>query len=247
MFIYSYNFNSESAKGLSHFLDAKRIKVEGSKFRGNANKTVINWGSSSLPVEVMKCLVINPPNLVKEASNKLTCFSNMLKIGVSIPPFTTDKEEAISWIRNGDTAVARTILNGHSGKGIVLIDDEADMIEAPLYTKYIKKKDEYRIHCSKDGVFDIQKKARKIEIGEVNWRIRNHANGFIYKRNDVDPDDKVVQCAIDSINSIGLDFGAVDVIWNSKEEMAYVLEINTAPGLEGTTLEKYTEFFKKFM
>jgi D-alanine-D-alanine ligase-like ATP-grasp enzyme len=41
----------------------------------------------------------------------------------------------------------------------------------------------------------------------------------------------------------GLDFGAVDVIWNAQKEKPYVLEINTAPGLEGQTIADYAAFF----
>ena len=44
-----------------------------------------------------------------------------------------------------------------------------------------------------------------------------------------------------AIKALGLDFGAVDIIYNEAEDQHYVLEVNTAPGLEGTTLQKYTE------
>jgi D-alanine-D-alanine ligase-like ATP-grasp enzyme len=47
--------------------------------------------------------------------------------------------------------------------------------------------------------------------------------------------------AIGSVNILGLNFGAVDVIYNEKENKYYVLEVNTAPGLSGTTLEKYVD------
>ena len=47
------------------------------------------------------------------------------------------------------------------------------------------------------------------------------------------------------LKELGLDFGAVDVIWNEHESKAYVLEINTAPGLEGSTVEDYKEFFNR--
>ena len=36
-----------------------------------------------------------------------------------------------------------------------------------------------------------------------------------------------------------LDFGAVDIIFNERENKAYVLEINSAPGLEGSTIQDY--------
>jgi D-alanine-D-alanine ligase-like ATP-grasp enzyme len=42
-----------------------------------------------------------------------------------------------------------------------------------------------------------------------------------------------------------LDFGAVDVIWNEKQQRAYVLEVNTAPGLEGQTVDDYARGIKE--
>ena len=42
-----------------------------------------------------------------------------------------------------------------------------------------------------------------------------------------------------AIKVLGLDFGAVDIIYNKQEDKWYVLEVNTAPGIYGTTLDKY--------
>ncbi len=80
----------------------------------------------------------------------------------------------------------------------------------------------------------------------TRWKVRNNANGFIFARNgdalgDV-PDD-VLQQAIDGVTSLGLDFGAADVIYNERSSLAYVLEVNTAPGLEVTTLDNYSAAF----
>jgi hypothetical protein len=96
-------------------------------------------------------------------------------------------------------------------------------------------------------VFDVQRKARTRDVpdDEVNWKIRNTAGGFIFAREGVTPSNvhpDVLYQAQRAIAVIpGLDFGAVDVIWNRSRGGAYVLEINTAPGLEGTTLTRYTE------
>ncbi|MNY81884.1 hypothetical protein D3C86_2236870 [compost metagenome] len=48
-----------------------------------------------------------------------------------------------------------------------------------------------------------------------------------------------------AVNALGLDFGAADVIWNDHRKQAFVLEVNTAPGLTGTTLEKYAKALKE--
>lgn len=240
MYLYSYNQASEGAKALSKALGIKRIKHEGSKFKGLRDKTVINWGSSSLPDEVLKCKVLNQPEDVRLCTNKLDFFNVCVGTDVRTPDWTHHRENALSWVKNGHLTVARTILNGHSGQGIVLIESEDQMVDAPLYTVYVPKKDEYRVHVIGGEVVDVQQKKKKNDFeGEVNWKIRNLQNGFIYARTDVLAPDECLTQAKAVIALLGLAFGAVDIIWNEKEQKAYVLEVNTAPGLQGTTLEIY--------
>jgi D-alanine-D-alanine ligase-like ATP-grasp enzyme len=42
-----------------------------------------------------------------------------------------------------------------------------------------------------------------------------------------------------------LHFSAVDVVYNDREKKAYVLEINTAPGVEGQTIQVYADALAK--
>jgi glutathione synthase/RimK-type ligase-like ATP-grasp enzyme len=141
----------------------------------------------------------------------------------------------------------RTILNGHSGAGIVICDGEQNIPEAPLYTKYIKKDQEYRIHVCKDKAFFVQRKARKLDVPDelVNWQVRNHQNGFIYANQNIVVDGEMLALAVEAVRSLELDFGAVDIITEKKSGKAYVLEVNTAPGLSGATLDAYVQEFKK--
>ena len=70
-------------------------------------------------------------------------------------------------------------------------------------------------------------------------------NGFIFARNEIQiPEDVTVQ-ATKAFEITGLDFGAVDVIYNERQSAAYVLEINTAPGLEGTTDTDYAQMLRE--
>lgn len=256
--IYSYKYGSASAKALAEALDVKRIKHDRSRFRGNQNKIVLNWGASEVPEEVAKCRVLNPAEEVKKASNKLEFFRTMQ--GASwLPAFTEERSEAARWLNaEGGAVVCRTILNGHSGTGIVLSESEEELVAAPLYVRYIKKKEEYRVHVFAEHfmgqldsyeVFDIQRKARRLDAGpeEINWQIRNHQNGFIYQRDDVQCPQVVQQAAVECLARTGLDFGAVDVIYNDHNRKAYVLEINTAPGLSGTTIENYSNMIRSIV
>lgn len=249
MNIYPHNENSAGASALAKALEIRRIRHDNSTFRGAPGKLVINWGASELPEEILKCRVLNNPDAVRESSDKLSFFRKM-EGKVRIPEFTTDPETAKQWVREGNTVVARTMLRASSGRGLFLMSSEKpnSFRQAPLYTKYIKKKDEYRVHFCSGKIIDIQRKALQPNLSPelVNWQIRNLDNGFIFVRNNVELPKDAREQAEKVIEHGGLDFGAIDLIFNEKEAKAYVLEVNTAPGLVGTTVENYANAFREY-
>jgi hypothetical protein len=248
LFIYSSNSNSEGSKALARELGAKRIKHEGSTFRGNPTKTVINWGASSLPEEILKCNVLNTPKAVNTCSDKVAFF-NTINGKCQHPEYTTDRAVATQWVEDGKIAFCRTLTRASAGRGIEEAQGPNEIVNAPLYTKYVPKKDEYRVHMVNDEAFLTQRKARRRDIPDdaVNYHVRNHENGFIFARNETDhvvPDDVYTQAklAFDAIE--GLTFGSVDIIYNKHRGKAYVLEINTASGLAGSTVNDYKTMFE---
>lgn len=256
--IYAYKQGSASAHALAHGLGIKVIKHEGSKFRGGALKKVINWGCSQLPADILQCDVFNAPIAVALAANKLSTFKKFQEwnaddlgapIGffISHPEWTEDKAVAQGWLDTNKAVVARQKLTGHSGEGIVIARPGEQLVDAPLYVKYVKKTNEYRVHVLSGEVVDVQRKARRQDVPDevVNWQVRNHANGFIYAREGFEVPPSVEEQAISAVIALGLDFGAVDIIWNDHEQKPYVLEVNTAPGLTGQTLQGYIDRFKE--
>lgn len=247
-FLFPYMKGSKGAKALAAALGIKRIKLENSKFKPNANKLVINWGSSKIPANYEKCKeVLNFS--VGKVSNKLTFFNMIHDKPYCIPYASTLEWATELFSKKGDKVVCRTILNGHSGNGIIIANSPDELVECKLYTKYIPKKEEYRIHVFEGKSFWVQRKARKREVEDnnVNWQVRNNKNGFVYQATDVVVPPSVIECAEDVVTTCNLKFGAVDVIWNDKTQKAYVLEINSAPGLHGRTLEAYKERFGKWL
>jgi len=250
-YIYPYKSGSQSARALKAYMNIKAIKREGSKFKGSEKKVVINWGNSQLPEEVMKCNVINNPENVSICSNKKAFFEHIQqwnaddkdgRFACRIPMSTNDRRVAENWIARGHEVVCRTRLEAHSGEGIVLASTPEDLVDAPLYTMYVKKKQEYRVHIIDSSVVMVQRKARQFGVPneDVNWKIRNHAGGFIFAHNeDHIPPDDVIDQASNCMKAVGLDFGAMDVIYNESQGKAYVLEVNTAPGLAGETVNVY--------
>lgn len=249
--MYTHTSNSQGGTALAAVLGIKRIKHKNSKFRGRSAKVVINWGASKLPEQVALCSVINWVESVKIAVDKVRCFEYLVTAKVSVPPVFTSKQQAVDWMRDkgGRVIVCRTLTRSSAGKGIVIAEDIDQVVTAPLYTGYIKKQSEFRIHVLGGEVIDRQRKARNKEVDDddVNWRIRTHTNGFIYMREDVEYPEGIDEQAIRAVEACGLDFGAVDIVYNKLENRCYVLEVNSAPGLEGHSLDIYAKAFNNFL
>ena len=249
--------SSRSGAALSHALGIQRIRPHNSRWNPNLGDLIINWGSTNIPIRHFEnlqiaCRYINLPCKVSIAVDKTLSFALMKEEGVSIPAFTNSIDQAISWIDDeGSTVVARTLSRSSGGRGIKIITEEnwrngVDIPPAPLYTKYIKKNAEYRVHISRNKIFYVQKKLRRLETPneDVNWQVRNHGNGFIFgivQTSDLPRD--VEFKAYQAMDALRLDFGAVDIIETASKK-AYVLELNTAPALEGRSIEIYA---RKFM
>ena len=102
-----------------------------------------------------------------------------------------------------------------------------------------KHKHEYRVHVFKDKVIDVQQKRKR--IGAIGNGVRNHANGWIYARAEIAPSEELLSSARRAVNLLGLDFGAVDIGHRLIDNKLFVFEINTAPGITGTTLDNYAK------
>lgn len=249
-----YKAASKSAKAIAQELGIKRIKLQDSKYHAQDGDVVINWGYGRDPLpftcdrvpglNIHTYTMLNDAESIWGCSNKLEFFQKMAG-NYWLPRFWTNQEDIPD---EEFPIVCRTVLQGSSGDGIVIADSRDDLVSASLYVKYIKKKEEYRVHVNYlDGPFIVQQKKRRLDHEYPNWQIRNHDNGFIYARNDIAPPSRVLDVARDCFEQCDLEFGAVDVIWNESNQSAYVLEVNTAPGLEGSSVEDYVSFFKKVL
>jgi glutathione synthase/RimK-type ligase-like ATP-grasp enzyme len=237
IYMYAYSNASKTAKALAKRVGIKRLKHRGSRAKPTV---VINWGRG-IPFPK----VINDYKAVGTAINKLTAFYVLREAGISVPPFTTSRTEAQSWLLSSKV-VCRSTLTGHEGKGIT-IHTEGTLPDVPLYVKYIPKKKEFRIHVCNGEIFDRQQKVLKQGVSQPNFEVRNTANGFIFQRQGIIVPGIVESNAILAVKSLGLDFGAVDVIWNEQQGKAYVLEVNTAPGLEGSSLHAYAKALRQLL
>lgn len=245
--VIPYKQGSQSAKALSAAIGGKLLRLANSTFVAREDDFIVNWGSTREYPNLRAATLLNPPEAVAVAANKLDFFELMRESESQFTPkFWTDRGDIPE---SAYPIVCRTILNGHSGAGIVIANDESELVDAPLYVNYVKKTDEYRIHVGSGQIIAVQRKGRRRDVpnDEVNWRIRNHANGFVYVRQNVSAPPSVTSAAIKALLVSGLDFGAVDVIYHENRSgvaRAKVLEINTAPGMQGQTVQDYARYFE---
>lgn len=266
--IWPYKSGSKSARAIAQSIHKSGYNVKvllppaKSKWKPANGTVVINWGNASIDrhpaiQKTEKSLyILNHPDAVNTFSNKLLTFNAAVTRGLEdfIPPYTTRMQEAAGW----PMTVCRTVLRGHSGEGIVIAEGGKGMQESPLYTRYLKKKSEWRLHFVNMGkgktFFFLQQKKRNRDIPDerVNWKVRNYDNGFIYAVNGIDEVPPTllneVKRKVQHLTEGVLDFGSADLIFTSKDNPEgyqskfVLLEVNTACGLESPTL---LEFYRE--
>jgi glutathione synthase/RimK-type ligase-like ATP-grasp enzyme len=227
---------------------AEKLNVE---FRNVGSVTpyrCINWGSgTNRLVQRLPTKWLNNRSAVETASNKKQALMYMQAEGVTVPEFTTSKDEAKRWAREG-TVFCRTLLRANQGRGIVVAKTSRQVVDAQLYTKGVENDREYRVHVFSGEVIGASRKIEHPDYEEHDTDVRNHDRGWMFSLCDTGRvHDSIKSEALLAVQSLGLDFGAVDLIWNRETGVATVLEVNTAPGIEGTILEAYIQKFTQWI
>ena len=175
------------------------------------------------------------------SANKLQQLQQFQSAGILTPPFWTQIPTA-----PGDFPVLGRRLAHHGGNDISLIMQPSDAALYPsdFYTRYIPRQTEYRSWIYRRrhlGTYEkrLTKPSAYRRIG-ANWR-----NGFHF---DLTPSEAVPEALRDlaarSVAVLGLDFGAVDIL-KGVDGHFYVLEVNTAPGVEGENRQAIQSLARK--
>lgn len=246
--IYPYG-PSNGARALAQQLGTICVRANGT-YRPRPGDLIVNWGNGKVPnwlTQGSLGQMLNKPQYISNASDKIRTFEILSARGVPTVDWTRDRAVAANWLRNPkygrdlNAVVCRTLTRASAGRGIVLAKKPEELVSAPLYTRYTPKSAEYRLHTfRKGGVIDVQQKKRSQDFvdEEDNKYIRNHDRGWVFCRQGVSAPQSAIRAAEDAILALGLDFGAVD-LGSHPDYGTFVYEVNTAPGLEGTTLESY--------
>lgn len=159
--------------------------------------------------------------------------------GLPALEFTKSRQEAQQWAQTCPV-VCRTLTHSSEGKGIVVAETPAEVINAPVYTKYKKKKKEFRVHIFKDQVVHVLEKRRKQGV-DGDTKIRNTANGYVFCSENVQEPPGLRDLALQASKVTLSDFKGVDVGFNEKKNELFVIEVNSAPGIEGTNVDRYVQ------
>lgn len=190
---------------------------------------------------------LNSPQAIANATNKRRALQLMAEAGVPIPrPLAGDQ---YCNMRSDEFPIVGRPDKHCQGRGFWYCRTQADIHKALRGTRrkaaathfmeFIEADHEFRVHIINGESIKISEKFGSEAL------TRNHAHGvrFGYPH-DFNHKKTVRRVAKEAVEALGLDFGAVDVLW--ADGKPYVLEVNTAPCLTDNwsdTLERYAEAF----
>jgi hypothetical protein len=184
---------------------------------------------------------LNTVEAINNARDKLKTLEILKENNILVPEFTTDLDPVFEGIW-----FARA--KYHTQGNDILICEGNTWYNHDYWIRYTPINKEYRVHVFRNKVIQAcikYKEAGNDGAGEENDMIRNLEHGWKFSELDA-CNHNLRDLAIASVKALGLDFGAVDII-KGIDGKYYVLEVNTAPGLDNKRLAAYTECFKKYV
>ena len=117
------------------------------------------------------------------------------------------------------------------------------------FTRHVDTVHEFRVHVFQGHGFRVGVKRPDPER-KVHPFVRTHRAGWYlsYRLADLDaagPRGRAIHAAVKAVKAVGYDFGAVDVGITVKGNPV-VFEVNSAPGLEGGTIERYARLIAEW-
>ncbi len=214
-------------------------------------KELANALTTHLGYKVWRTTKVKPKRLglkYGHSVDKLTQYKWFKEKGLSALEFTTDGQQAKQWSIDGHVVFGRRLLNSSCGKGIVVIEaeesnDNLDSIPGcPVYTLYKKKKREFRVHVYKNTVVSVVEKRKKKDWADQrDTKVRNLANGYIFCQEVTNEPEGLRELAIKAAAVSPSDFRGVDIGYNEKNNDLFIIEVNSAPGIQGSNLNKYVQ------
>lgn len=199
----------------------------------------LRWGTAehgALPS------VLQSAESIARAGNKLVSLQCFNRDGVPCPEFQVRPATTSDGVWLGRST------HGMCGTDIVVYPNglsnyAPDRNRHDFYTRYIPNSREYRVHVFGDQILGVMGKYLDYPDQAGDGYIKNVAHGYRFRTPQKQLNASRTDAAIAAVKSLGLDFGAVDLIIG-EDGKEYVLEVNTAPALAPLTFAKYVEAFK---
>ena len=183
---------------------------------------------------------INTSEAISRAVDKRGSLATFLEHGILAP--------APSPVPHSLPAIGRKMRH-ESGSGFWLCLQAMDVTNAmnngaEYFVPYIPTRAEYRVHVFCGQALLMQKKTlRKKKTPMWPW-MRNNRTGWGLDQVDMIPE--ICNLGVTAVRSLGLDFGATDIIESDKGYL-YVLEVNTAPALREERLQIWSEALRRIL
>lgn len=221
----------------------KKLQLRSTNLSSQSLKRIAQALSARVGYKVLRTKRFNPRrtqyaygNLIDKCSQYRWFSAN----DISCPEYTFNRSTATDWISNGFVVFCRTLTRASEGKGIVVAETVDQLVAAPVYTKYTKKKREFRVHIFKDKVVQVvEKRKRSGWDSDRDTRIRNTANGYVFCRTVDNIPSGLQELALRASKVTDSDFRGVDIGYNEKKDQLFVIEVNSAPGVEGSNVTDY--------
>jgi glutathione synthase/RimK-type ligase-like ATP-grasp enzyme len=208
---------------------------------------LIRWGNRRNPsVDRTYELVLNNAESIGKASDKFNSLHIMAENGINVP-IPVEGDDFDDLIEQFGYPIIGRQFHHARGTDINLILQKRDFrrVKSDYYIPYIPTNREYRIHVVRDKVIRVQGKYLDFPEQSVP-HIRNYATGYRFRTPNIKLKSDRLEAAIKAVSSLGLDFGAVDLII-ADDGQYYILEVNTAPSCSRATGEAYIKEFANLL
>jgi predicted ATP-grasp superfamily ATP-dependent carboligase len=216
---------------------AQALGVEaGVEVRPNNPEVLIRWGNAQFPdIDRRAGNVLNTASAINTAGDKLRSLRLLSEAGVTVPKFSVEPPRDGTWLGRNR--------RGFGGKDIVVYQQGVKAVGggvSEFFTEFIPNEREYRLHVVGGNVVRVQRKYLERPEARASEFIKNHKNGYVFKAPQRSLRQNRLEMAVQSVEALGLSFGAVDAVVDYDGTM-YVLEVNTAPACAPLTAQAYTD------
>jgi len=221
----------------------RKLQLLSTNLKSGSLKRIAQGLTERVGYKVLRTRRINPRRTQYSYGNlidKCNQYRWFTANNISCPEYTVDNSVARSWLNDKHVVFCRTLTRASEGRGIVVAETVDQLVDAPVYTKYLKKKREFRVHVFKDRVVQVvEKRKRSGWDSPRDTRIRNSANGYVFCRDVTDLPAGLCEMALRASLVTQSDFKGVDIGYNEKLNQLFVIEVNSAPGIEGSNVTDY--------